>query len=120
MKTAIATLVSVTILLSLPQPIHAEDERPSWITDVELAKLKTIGIEPTTDLEVKGNYHWRYRSKNKLAVDVYSCPIGSTVDISRHITLIIAPAEAPCSGVKGDHFGALKLLTNGSAEPLSR
>jgi hypothetical protein len=81
--------------------------------------LRKIGIDPTGDLEVKENYNWRYRAKNNLDVDVYSCPIGSVVLVSRTIILIIAPKETPCNGSKGGNFGSLKLLPNGSAQPLS-
>ena len=101
------------------QPIYAEEQKPSWITDEKLATLKTIGIDPINDLVVKGNYHWRYRAKSPLVVGVYSCPIGSAVDLSRNIFLILSPEETPCTALRGGDFRALKLSPNGSAEPLS-
>jgi len=113
-----ATRVAVTTLLCALQPAQAEDKRPDWITDEKLARLKDAGIEPATDVEAKGNYHWRYRARNKLVAGGYSCPIGSSVDISRNIVLILAPEGAPCTSVNKGAFDALKLLPNGSAEPL--
>jgi len=115
----IAFLVVVTLVLFYSQLTLAEDPRPVWITDEQLAALRKIGIDPTGDLEVKANYNWRYRANNNLDVDVYSCPIGSIVLVSRTIILIIAPKETPCNGSKGGNFGSLKLLPNGSAQPLS-
>ena len=71
----IAILVVVTLVLFYSQLTHAEDLRPGWITDEQLAALRKIGIDPMRDLEVKVNYNWRYRAKNNLSVDAYSCPI---------------------------------------------
>ena len=116
----IAILVVVTLVLFYSQLTHADDPRPGWITDEQLAALRKIGNDPTGDIEVKGNYSWRYRAKKNLDIDVYSCPIGSVVLVSRTIILIIAPKETPCNGLKGGiNFSSLKLLPNGSAEPLS-
>jgi hypothetical protein len=117
MKLTVFAVVSTLPLL--PHPAQADDQRPMWITDEKLAALLEIGIDPATDLEMKGYYHWRYRAKNKLSIDSYSCPIGSTVDISRNIVIIIPPKETPCVGLKGGDFGALKLLPSGLAEPNS-
>ncbi len=115
MKTAIG-VVAICILFA--RPIYADDQAPSWITKEKLAGLKTIGIDPANDIEAKGNYHWRYRAQKTVAVDVYSCPIGSTVDLSRTIDVIISPEGVPCSSAKGGNFRFLKLLPNGSAEPM--
>ena len=57
-------IVALSIGIVFAQPIYAEEQASSWITDEKLATLKTIGTDPINDLEVKGNYHWRYRAKN--------------------------------------------------------
>jgi hypothetical protein len=80
--------------------------------------LKTIGIDPEGDLQANGNYHWRFRAKKALAINVYSCPVGSIVAISRTIDLVIPPEDTSCSSAKGDSFRALKLLPDASAEPM--
>jgi len=58
-------IVALSIGIVFAQPIYAEEQASSWITDEKLATLKTIGTDPINDLEVKGNYHWRYRAKNR-------------------------------------------------------
>ena len=66
-------------------PAYADDLIPSWVTKEKLAGLKTIGIDTESDLQAKGNYHWRFRARKASAINVYSCPIGSIVAISRTI-----------------------------------
>ena len=115
----LAIVVVFAMLPVLAQSVCAEEPEPGWITAEKLAALKGIGIDPTNDLEAKGNYHWRYRARRPLAIDVYSCPIGSMVTLSRNIFLIVPPEKAACSNSKGGDVRALKLLPNGSAEPIS-
>jgi len=98
---------------------YAGEERPSWVTPEKLSILKTIGIDPITDLDPRGNYRWRYRAKRPLVVKPYSCPAESIVALSKTIDLILPPRQAPCTGPGGENFDALKLLPNGSVEPLS-
>ena len=115
----LSAILVFTLFTVFARSSYAEQQRPRWITDEKLATLKTIGIDPTNDLEVKGNYHWRYRAKRSLVVGVYSCPIGSAVDLSRNIVLVLPPEVTPCTVPRGGEFRALKLAPNGSAEPLS-
>lgn len=77
-----------------------------------------MGVDPAADVEVKGNYHWRWRARRVLSIGGYLCPIGSAVDISRSITLISPPVNGPCKGSKRKAATALKILPDGSAEPL--
>ena len=98
---------------------YAEGVTPSWITAEKLSTLKMIGIDPTADADARGNYHWRYRAKRPLVFEVYSCPAESIVALSRTVDLILPPKHAPCKGPGGGNFDALKLLPNGSVEPLS-
>ena len=115
--SALAVLAAVIVL---PTGALADDPRPDWIGDAQLSMLTKVGIDPSGDLEVKGNYHWRWRAKHKLAFGTYSCPAGSAVEVSRSITLVVAAETAPCSDLTGGHFGFLKILPDGSAEPLAR
>jgi hypothetical protein len=115
MKIAIGVVVSCILFVG---PTYADDLTPSWVTNEKLEQLKTIGIDPESDLQVKGNYHWRFRTRKAVTIDAYSCPTGSIVAISRTIDLITPPEGSSCSGAKGDSFRALKLLPGGSAEPM--
>jgi hypothetical protein len=99
-------------------PTHADDLMPSWVTKEKLAGLKTIGIDPESDLQAKGNYHWRFRARKALTIGAYSCPIGSIVAISRTIDLVTPAEGSSCSSATGDGLRALKLLPDGSAEPM--
>jgi hypothetical protein len=97
----------------------SEDERPTWVTSDELALLTSMNIDVRQDLVTKGNYHWRWTAKRRLSVSAFSCPVGSTVDISRTINLVIAPQDLSCQGEQGMRARALKVLPNGSVEPLN-
>lgn len=100
------------------QPAHAQPARPDWITDESIERLTKMGVDPQADLETAGNYHWRWRARGKFSVGGFTCPAGTTVDISRNIRLIMAPDGARCSDAKLKGVKALKLLPDGSAEPL--
>jgi hypothetical protein len=115
----ITTLATMAALLLIPRPTYAEEQRPSWITDEHLELLKRLGIDSASDLETKGNYHWKWRSTQALSIDGYHCPSGSTVSVSRSIVLINSPNGTPCSDAKGHRTGFLKILPDGSAEPIS-
>ncbi len=114
-RTVLAALLAGFVI---SQSAHAQPERPDWITGDSIKLLEKIGVDPQADLETAGNYHWRWRARGKLSVGGFSCPAGSTVDISRNIRLIMAPDGALCSGAKLKGVKALKLLPNGSVEPL--
>ena len=49
-------------------PAYADDLIPSWVTKEKLAGLKTIGIDTESDLQAKGNYHWRFRARKASAI----------------------------------------------------
>jgi hypothetical protein len=115
-KLSVATFVTIGTLLA--RPGFAQESAAPWITDEKLATVSAIGIDPTKDLEAKGNYHWRYRASRPLAVSGYSCPIGSMVGISRNIILVLPPENAACRDAKGGDVRALRLLPNGSAEAM--
>ena len=96
------------------------DERPTWVTKSDLALLSKMGIDAAKDVEVKGNYRWRWRAKRELSISTYTCPVGSAVDVSGTTTLVIAPAGSFCRAGQGTHTNILKLLPDGSAKPLPR
>jgi hypothetical protein len=114
---------SVTVIFALAVAVGAANaalqQRPVWITDAALTQLRSIGIEPESDLTDRGNYHWRWVSRRTLVVDHYRCPPGSSVDVSRTITVVGAPAGAVCRDARGSEAESLKLYSDGSAEPLS-
>jgi hypothetical protein len=111
--------IAVAIFLAA-QVAHAQGQRPDWITDEKLAVLRQIGIDPISDLANMGNYHWRYVAKGKLTIGTYLCPTATAIDVSRTITVVIAPKDTPCTDAQGGTFGFLKLLPDGSAEPMGQ
>ena len=115
LKSSVLALAGVCVIL--PNLASAE-QRPDWIGVEQLSLLTKMGIDPSADVEVKGNYHWEWRARQPLIVGGYTCPAGSAVDISRSITLVVAPEDAACSGRKRSGIRFLKVLPNGSAEPL--
>jgi hypothetical protein len=95
------------------------DNRPPWIAADDLARLSKLGIDVANDVEEKGNYHWSWRARARFSVSGYSCPAGSEVVISRTIMLVNNAHTEGCRNASGPPVAILKLLPNGSAEPLS-
>jgi hypothetical protein len=101
-----------------PASAQGGGQKPDWMSQERLAVLPRIGIDPKADLKARGNYHWRWRAKRQLSAGGYSCPAGSSVDISRNIILIMAPETSPCSDPAGHRTGSVKVNPDGSADPL--
>jgi len=97
----------------------AFEETPGFVSEGKLSALRRLGIDPDADIRMKGNYHWRWRAHKGFAVGVYSCPAESDVVFSRTIDLVMSPREVPCTAPQGGSFRALKLLPDGSVEPLN-
>jgi len=112
------TAIAFTFAVAVGPVRSAPPERPLWLTDAALTQLRSIGIAPESDLAVRGNYHWRWVSRRILVVDHFHCPAGSSVDVSRSITVIGAPPGSVCRDARGPEAAFLKLHSDGSAEPL--
>ena len=113
-----AALVAASVAVLIPHLAGAQESPPAWITPEKLAVLTTLGIDPVDDVVTRANYHWKWRSRHDLAIGGYQCPAGSTVSISRNLVVITAPEETPCLGPKVGPVHLVKVLPDGSAEPL--
>jgi hypothetical protein len=118
MMTRRLAALTVAAALLLPHAASAEDPRPAWITEEHLALLRQLRIDPVSDLEAKGNYHWRWRSNHVLSIGGYRCPEGSTLSVSRSIVLISASLDTPCDDAQGHRTASLKIYPDGSVQPI--
>ena len=113
MHVAVALAVGVTLTCCSPPP-----KKPDWITDASVKQLRSLGIDPDRDLSVRGNYHWQWISRGELAVGGFHCPAGSSIAVSRTISVISSPGPATCRGPAGTEANFLELHDDGTAEPL--
>lgn len=120
-RSAVFLTISVVLAISVVPGGHgacAGEARPGYVSIDKLATLRRLGIDPDSDIEMRGNYHWRWRSPESFTIGAYSCPAGSVVAFSRTIDLILPLSKAPCIGQQGVRIKALRLLPDGSAVPL--
>jgi hypothetical protein len=80
--------------------------------------LRQLGIDPNADLVEAANYHWSWTSRREVVAGGFRCPTGSSVDVSRSIVVMRAPSPQACRGPGGDAVPTLKILPDGSVEPL--
>jgi len=110
--------LAMAAALLLAHAASAEDPRPTWITEEHLALLRQLRIDPVSDIEAKGNYHWSWRSNHVLSIGGYRCPEGSTLSVSRTIVHISTAIETPCADAEGHRTHFLKIYRDGSVEPI--
>ena len=65
MKRAIGTAITCILFMG---PTHADDLIPSWVTKEKLAGLKTIGIDPESDLQCVKSRHFNWRAQHVLTL----------------------------------------------------
>ena len=114
LNLALVALASV-VLASCggPQPPPS----PAWVSE-KFDLLRRLGIDPSADLVQAANYHWSWTSRHEVVAGSYRCPSGSSVDVSRSIVVVRPPSSQRCRGPRGDALQMLKVLADGSAEPL--
>ena len=90
---------------------------PVWLDSAKKSQLEKIGISVTGDEIKRGNYYVRFVAKKDLTVDLFKCPQGSTVDVSRTVILVLPPKTTLCTdGVKTAK--SLKLKPDGTTQAL--
>ena len=92
---------------------------PNWIAG-KIELVTRLGLDPIADLEVKGNYHWRWRANRPFVVGKYHCPSQTTLDVASSIVVVMAPPGGTCSSPVRAAVTMLKVDEDGSAEPLPR
>jgi hypothetical protein len=65
MKTVIRAGIIGILLVG---PAYADDLIPSWVTKEKLAGLKTIGIDPESDLQCAKSRHFNWRARHVLTL----------------------------------------------------
>ncbi|MNT43960.1 hypothetical protein D3C72_1804570 [compost metagenome] len=108
----------IVFILEFPIVSHAEEAVPNWLTKEKLVLIEKIGINPQSDVSVKGNYRYGYVAKKELTLNGYSCPVGTLVDVSRSIIHIRASKEKPCFDMSKKTFENLKLNPDSSVTPI--
>lgn len=112
------TSMSAAEVETAKQRADAWKPLPAWVAD-QFGLLRQLGIDPRADLVETVNYHWSWTSRREVVAGAFHCPSGSLVDVSRSIVVIRAPSSQPCRGRDSHAVDMLKVLSDGSAEPLS-
>lgn len=111
--------LAIVALATLPLAGCAKPQpsSPTWVSE-KASLLKQLGIDPNRDLVEAANYHWTWTSRREVLAGSFRCPIGSSVDVSRSIVVVRPPSPQVCHGPGGEAVRMLKVLPDGSAEPL--
>lgn len=110
---------AAAIMLGACSPGRAPDSTavPPWVSE-KTPLLVALGIDPVADLEITGNYHWRWLTKRAFKAGDYQCPAGATVDISRSIVAVRPPPDLLCKSPGRADARMLRVGSDGSAEPI--
>jgi len=117
LKIALFTATAVALASCGRSQTPAPPAPPVWVSE-KFDVLRRIGIDPSADLVEAANYHWSWKSRSEVLVGSYRCPIGSSVDVSRSIVVLRTPSSQACRGHGSEAVQTLKVLSDGSAEPL--
>lgn len=117
LKLALLALIAMSLASCGKRQTPPPSAPPAWVSE-KFDILRRIGIDPSADLVEAASYHWSWTSRREVVAGSYRCPTGSSVDVSRSIVVVRTPSSQACRGHGGDAIQMLKVLPDGSAEPL--